>query len=140
MIKGIAHIGICVNNIDKALELLTKAAGARELSRIHMPELRQVSSYVTMGEDGDTFELMESLCNTHGDAQGGTVADFLAKHGEGIHHISLKTDNLAEAVAAFESAGCKITGRTDDFAFVHPKTAFGVLYELVQTKEKEVKN
>ena len=134
MIKGIAHIGICVNSIDKALELFTKAAGAKEISRIPMPERSQVSSYLRMEQSEDTFELMEPLGN------GGTVADFLAKRGEGIHHISLKTDNLAEAIAAFESAGCKIIGRTDDFAFVHPKTAFGVLYELVQTKKEDVLN
>ena len=138
MIKGIAHLGICVNSIDKTLELLTKAAGAKELSRIPMPERGQTSSYVSMGSGADagadTLELMEPL----GDA--GTVVDFLAKRGEGIHHISLKTDNLTEAIAAFESAGCKIIGRTGDFAFVHPKTAFGVLYELVQINEKELNN
>lgn len=126
MIKGIAHIGFCVKSIEAVLEFYRKTVGATEVSRIPMPEMQQVSSYVSIGMGQELFELMEPLGNT------GTVADFLAKRGEGIHHISLKTDNLNEAISSFEEAGCRIIGRGENYAFVHPKTSFGVLYELVE--------
>ena len=120
----IAHIGICVRSIAKKLELLTATVGIKHVSYVEMPERGQRSAYVTLS-GGDLLELMEPLGND------GTVASFLAKHGEGIHHLSFHVDNAEETAVSFESAGCRIIGRGKGIAFVHPKTAFGVLYELV---------
>ncbi|MPN63769.1 hypothetical protein SDC9_211535 [bioreactor metagenome] len=90
-----------------------------------MPERGQVSAYVRIGENDDLLELMEPL------GESGTAASFLAKYGEGIHHISLKVDSVEKVSASFEAAGCRIIGKGKGIAYVHPKTAFGVLYELV---------
>ena len=120
----IAHIGICVQSITKKIELLTATVGVKHVFYAEMPERGQRSAYVTLS-GGDLLELMEPLGND------GAVASFLAKHGEGIHHLSFSVENAEETAAAFEAAGCQIVGRGQGIAFVHPKTSFGVLYELV---------
>lgn len=120
----IAHIGICVRSIEKQVELLRSTVGVKHVDIWDMPERNQRSAYVTLS-GGDLFELMEPL----GDE--GTVAGFLARHGEGIHHLSFSVESAELAAAEFEAAGWRIIGRGKGIAFVHPKTAFGVLYELV---------
>ena len=86
MFKGINHIGIVVKDIDATLEFMEKAFGAREIRRMSIPEAGQISCMLAIGDD--EFELMEPI----GDS--GVVGKFLASHGEGLHHISLKTDDL----------------------------------------------
>ncbi len=125
MVQKLAHVGICVKSIDAMVELLEKTIGVNSVSRVEMPERNQVSAYVSIGEKRDCLEIMEPI------GEEGTVAAFLAKRGEGIHHLSLKVDSVEEAAAAFEAAGCRIIGRGKGVAFVHPKSAFGVLFELV---------
>jgi len=120
----IAHVGICVQSIAKKVDLLSATVGVQHVSYVEMPERGQRSAYVTLS-GGDLLELMEPLGND------GTVVSFLAKHGEGIHHLSFSVESVDEAAASFEAAGCRIIGRGRGIAFVHPKTAFGVLYELV---------
>ena len=125
MIKEIGHIGICVYSIDAMLEKLRDTVGAVETDRVVIPELGQISSYVQIGERGDTLELMEPLGET------GVVADFLKKRGEGIHHISLHSDKAETELAALEGQGCRIIGRSQGVGFTHPKTMHGVLFEVV---------
>lgn len=127
MVEKVLHVGMCVKDIDQTIAVLRRTAGAEEIERVTMPERNQVSAYVKVGQNGDMFELMAPL------GEGGTVADFLAKKGEGIHHISFFCDSVEETAKAFEEEGCRIIGRGKGVAFVHPKTSFGVLYELVDS-------
>ena len=67
------------------------------------------------------------------------VATFLAKRGEGIHHVGYRVDDCAKALAAVVAAGGKPIdlvprpgSRGTTVAFVHPKGSFGTLIELVQ--------
>lgn len=120
----IAHIGICVYNVDAVIDLLKSTVGIQSVKLVEMPQRGQKSAYVRL-DSGDLLELMEPL------GEGGTVAAFLSKHGEGIHHLSFSVESVEESASAFEAAGCRIIGRSKGLAFVHPKTAFGVLYELV---------
>jgi len=123
--KKMVHLGICVHSVDAMIELLKTTVGVSKVSYVDMPERGQRSAYVRVGDDGNLLELMEPL----GDV-GGTVAAFLEKHGEGLHHISFYVDDVEETAADFEAQGCRIIGKGRGVAFVHPKTAFGVLYEL----------
>ena len=68
----------------------------------------------------------------------GVVAQFLEKRGEGVHHITLQTKNLAEKVQHLEAQGLRIVDkRLDDpkgiDAFISPKSACGVLIQLAET-------
>jgi len=67
------------------------------------------------------------------------VAKFLEKKGEGIHHVGYRVDDCAAALAQVKAEGHQVIdnvprpgSRGTTVAFVHPKTAFGTLIELVQ--------
>ena len=68
-----------------------------------------------------------------------TVAKYLDTKGEGIHHVGYRVDDCAKALAAVKANGHRVIdeeprpgSRGTTVAFVHPKTAFGTLIELVQ--------
>src|SRR3954467_3644777 len=67
------------------------------------------------------------------------IAKFIAKRGEGLHHVALHTDNLQEAVDKLKASGArlisdeiKIGAGGHLYVFVHPESTGGVLLELVQ--------
>jgi methylmalonyl-CoA/ethylmalonyl-CoA epimerase len=129
MIKGINHVGIVVKNIDEVLSLLREAFGAEEIHRMDIPPMKQISSIVKIGDD--CFELMEPT------APDGTAGSFLEAKGGGLHHISLLCDDVEALCEKLESQGLKIVGKVLEgpfrVAFLHPKSAKGVLYELTDT-------
>ena len=126
MIKGFNHIGVVVKSIDETLAKMAPVFGAKEIARFPIPAAGQTSAMVQIGDQ--QLEMMEPL----GDK--GVVGKYLSEHGEGLHHISLKTDDFESDVAEFERNGYKVFGKTQmgghNMAFVHPATANGVLYEL----------
>jgi methylmalonyl-CoA/ethylmalonyl-CoA epimerase len=67
------------------------------------------------------------------------VAKYLERRGEGLHHVAYRVDSCAEALARVKAEGHKVIdeaprpgSRGTTVAFVHPKTAFGTLIELVE--------
>jgi methylmalonyl-CoA epimerase len=134
MIKGLAHIGVVVNNIDDALTILNSAFGAIDVSpggRKSFPDLGQTSALVQIGNL--ILELMEPYGNVEG-----TVSKYLSKHGPGLHHISLFSDDLNADDAALASAGIHSIGKGivketgDQILFTHPKETVGVVFEITQ--------
>ena len=84
---------------------------------------------------GDSkIELLEST------SPDGTIARFIEKKGEGLHHLGLEVTNVREAIAEFKSKGVTLIDNVPrpgventSIAFVHPKDSI-VLLELVETK------
>lgn len=124
MVTGFNHIGICVHSIDKTFAWMKNTMGAELISKTAYPDRNQVSAIVVLPDGLSKFELMEPIGNE------GTVASFLSKKGEGIHHVSLKINDLEETCTCFMDSGNQIIGKTNGLAFIHPKTSGGVLYEL----------
>lgn len=125
MILGINHVGIVVKSIDETVAVLSAAFGAEELSRKSFPELGQTSCMVRMGSG--LFELMEPY------GEQGVVPKFLAEHGQGLHHVSLLSDDLAGDHAACRAGGIRVLGDPDGelrVVFTHPKDTKGVIYEI----------
>ena len=67
------------------------------------------------------------------------IEKFMAKRGEGIHHIAVRVDNIEEALERFKAAGARLIDTTPRIgahntriAFVHPASTHGVLLELVE--------
>ena len=67
------------------------------------------------------------------------VAKYLERRGEGLHHIAYRVDSCADALARVKAEGHKVIdeaprpgSRGTTVAFIHPKTAFGTLIELVE--------
>ncbi len=129
MIKGINHVGIVVKNIDEVLDFLREAFGAREIQRMDVPMMKQVSSVVRIGDD--CFELMEPT------APDGPAGSFLEAKGGGLHHISLLCEDVEALCEKLESQGLKIVSKVLEgpfrVAFLHPKSGKGILYELTDT-------
>ena len=123
MIAGIAHVGICVKDSENAVRFFQENFDAVVQERVEYPQMGQVSTYVKL-KDGQCFEIMSPIGET------GVVADFLEKKGEGFHHLSLKSDSWESVIAEYEEKGYRIVSKGDGYAFLHPKSAMGILYEI----------
>ncbi len=129
MIKGIDHIGIAVTNIDETLNFLKESFGAVEYKRTEYPQLQQISSIVML--KGTNFELMQPT------GPDGPIGNFMKNSGGGLHHVSVFCEDLEKLVGELEAKGLKIIGKMyegpDRVAFIHPKSAKGLLVELTDT-------
>lgn len=130
----IAHIGIAVNSIDQALPFYSNTLGL-ELEGVETVETEGVKvAFLKIGET--RFELLEPL------SPSSTIQKFIDKKGEGIHHIALEVDNINARLEKYKTDGIKLiheeakTGaHHSEIAFIHPKAANGVLFELCQPVE-----
>ncbi len=133
MITRIDHIGIAVQNIKEALSFYEDALGVN-LDRTELEEGGQTEvAFLPVG--GSDVELVESR-----DAESG-LGKFLAKRGEGVHHICFEVDDIQEALARLKAHGAQLIDETPRrnarghrYAFVHPKSAHGVLIELYERR------
>ena len=126
MVIGFNHIGIVVRNIDETIKKMRDGFDVREESRTVLENMGQISAMVRIGDQ--LLEIMEPLGDT------GSVPKFYAEKGEGFHHISLHVTDFEEDIAKFEAAGYRIIGKMKmgkhNIAFIHPKSANGLLYEI----------
>ena len=125
-IKGIAHIGIAVDSTDKAASIFGDYFGGELVYKKEVPDQKQISAMVSIGNSN--LELMEPVEDS------AVIAKYLKSRGQGVHHISLEVEGLPELVADLEKKGAVVIGKDlegkDKFAFLHPKNAFGILFEL----------
>ncbi len=136
MITRIDHIGIAVESIRDALAFFQDALGVK-LDRMESEEGgRTQVAFLPVGKSD--VELVEPQ-----DAESG-LARFLSKRGEGVHHICFEVDDIAAALERLKAHGAELvdeTPRTNSkgqrYAFVHPKSAHGVLIELYQSETKD---
>jgi methylmalonyl-CoA/ethylmalonyl-CoA epimerase len=131
MLTEIDHIAIAVNDLEAAIDYYRKAYGVEvehreivERDGVEEALLRVADSYVQL------------LTPIRDDS---TVAKYLEKKGEGLHHVGYRVDNCAEALEQVRAEGGKLIDETPrpgsrgtTVAFVHPKGAFGTLVELVE--------
>lgn len=129
-IKRIDHIAIVVENLEKALEVYRDALGMTVAAVKEMPEQDVKMAFLPTG--GSEIELLEPLSTESG------IAKYLAKRGEGLHHICLEVDDIAATLADLKAKGAQLIdetpkrGANGQIAFIHPKGAHGVLIELVE--------
>jgi len=131
MIKRLHHVGVAVSNLDEALNVYKSVFG---LEPSYVKELKEQKIRVASLKLGDaSIELFEPSDPTS------TVAAFLAKRGEGMHHIALAVDDIRGALDAAQKAGAtaidkepKVGAEGQLVAFLHPKSTRGTLVELCQ--------
>ncbi|SDI22993.1 methylmalonyl-CoA epimerase [Halanaerobium congolense] len=134
MIEKIDHIGIAVKSIDDVLDFYRNALGL-DLEGTEIVEDQNVkTAFLPVGES--EFELLEST------SPDGPIAKFIEKKGEGIQHISLKVDDIEEALKEMKENDVKMIDKEPRYgaggakiAFLHPKSTNGVLLELSERKE-----
>lgn len=127
---GLHHVAFVVTDIDVALAG-QRRLGFGEADRFVLPE--QGVEVATLRAGSAWVELIRPL-----DPEG-AIARFLAKRGEGFHHVAYAVPDLAAALADLQRAGVRLidtaprTGAHGwQVAFVHPEACGGVLTELVQ--------
>ena len=127
---SIDHLGIAVKSLVAAKGIYEKLG--LTISAEEVVESEQVR--LVMVPVGETrLELLEPL------SENSPIAKFIAKRGEGLHHVSLRVPDLAAAVERLKKDGVrliseemKIGAGGHRFVFVHPSSAGGVLLELVE--------
>lgn len=124
------HVAFAVHSITQARTFFEGALGAtfRYVAEGRGGGFR----YAVLDLAGFTIELLESI------DPNGFVATFLQKRGEGVHHITLQTPELAEQVPSLEGQGLRIVDKRHEDArlveaFISPKSACGVLFQLAET-------
>ena len=126
----IDHLGIAVKSLAAAkaiYEKLGMSVSAEET--VEAEQVRLVM--VPVGES--RLELLEPT------SENSTIAKFIAKRGEGLHHVSLRVPDLAAAVARLKKEGVRLVSEEiktgaggHRYVFVHPASTGGVLLELVE--------
>ena len=127
----IDHVAIAVRDLDAAVTWYAEMFGATVAHRevvdrdgVEEALLKVADSYIQL------------LTPVSDDSP---VAKYLERNGEGIHHVGYRVDDCAAALATLQANGARVIdsaprpgSRGTTVAFVHPKTAFGTLIELVQ--------
>ena len=127
----VAHIGIAVRDLDEALRLYHETLGLPLHGR---DSVESDGVNVAFLPAGDTeLELLEAT-----DPES-PVARFIEKRGEGIHHIALEVDDVAETLKILRERGYRLIDEEPRIgaggvrvAFVHPRSTSGVLIELCE--------
>ena len=130
-IKRIDHIGIVVDDLQSALSFWQDALG---LDLTHIDEVPGEHSQVAfLPAGGAEIELVKPTTADSG------LARFLEKRGPGMHHLCLEVDDLEGMLAQLKTKGIQLINETPmsgpggkKYAFVHPKSAGGVMVELYE--------
>jgi methylmalonyl-CoA epimerase len=126
----IDHLGIAVKSLTAAKAIYQKLG--MTVSPEEVVEAEQVR--VVMVPVGEArLELLEPT------SENSVIANFIAKRGEGLHHVSLRVPDLSAAVARLKKDGVRLVSEDikigaggHRYVFVHPSSTGGVLLELVE--------
>ena len=125
------HIGIAVSDIDAALTFYRDALGLEIEAPEEVASQRVRAHFIPAGEAA--LELLEAT------AEDSPIAKYVAKRGPGLHHITLRVDDIRAALEQLKARGVRLIDEVPRpgahgslVAFIHPASAQGVLVELKQ--------
>ena len=131
--KKVEHIGIAVKDLDNANALFEKLFNQNHYKVEEVPSKGVSTSFFQLGET--KIELLQASSSDS------PIAKFIAKRGEGIHHIAFEVENIESEMKRLLSDGFELihTEAKDGadnkkICFLHPKSTNGVLIELCQEK------
>ena len=131
MFGRIDHIGVAVADLEAAIELHTGPYGMPLVHRETIAEQGVEAVLLDVGESH--VELLKPL------SEESPVGRFLAKKGPGLHHVAYQVEDVAAALQQARDNGMRLIDETPrtgirgtQVAFLHPKTAGGILTELVE--------
>ena len=135
MLNKIYHLGYAVEDIEAASRFYRENFGAESIG----PELVEEQGIIAM-----MFRVGESMVELVQPTGPDTpVGRFLARRGEGFHHVAYEVDDLEAALRELRKNGVEIIDQEPRIgaggtrmAFVHPKSTFGVLTELVELSKR----
>jgi len=133
-IGPIDHVAVVVRSIEDSLPRYREVFGLEPVGEPMLFGAQRVRlCFLSTGpEPVAKIELIQPVDDESG------VARFLASHGEGLHHVCFRTDDLVGDLARLSAAEAELidagprTGAEGRVAFVHPRTLNGVLWELLE--------
>ena len=129
ILNKVDHIGIAVKNLDETIPYYTETLG---LTLLKIEEVASESVRVAFIDAGNVkLELLEPL------SEQSAIYSFIEKKGEGIHHIAFGVEGIEKRMDELRTKGIRILNEQPKIgaggaqvAFLHPKSSYGVLYEL----------
>jgi len=134
--KNIDHIGIAVKDIKTANHLYEKLLGKPPYKLEEVSDQNVLTSFFQIGES--KVELLQAT------SEDSSIAKFIEKRGEGIHHLAFEVDDIEATMKEMEEKGFRLLyprprpgadGKLINF--IHPKDANGVLIEICMSVAKD---
>ena len=132
----IEHLGIAVKSLEESIPYYENVLGLKCYAIEEVADQKVKTAFFKIGQT--KLELLEPTCPES------TIAGFIEKRGEGIHHLAFATDDVAACLAEAEEKGVRLIDKAPRpgaeqmmIAFVHPKSTKGVLTEFCMKKKEE---
>ena len=132
----IEHLGIAVKSLEEAIPYYENVLGLKCYAVEEVTDQKVKTAFFKIGQT--KLELLEPTCPES------TIAGFIEKRGEGIHHLAFATDDVAACLAEAEEKGVRLIDKAPRpgaeqmmIAFIHPKSTKGVLTEFCMPKTQE---
>jgi len=127
------HVAVAVHSIKPALKIYRDGLGGEYLMGSEVDDTWRWLQLRFPG--GGKIELLEPLGE-------GFLSQFLEKHGEGLHHITFKTDDIHAAIAHLEGLGMELVDKSLDDpdwkeAFMRPSKSHGTLIQIAQSSQPD---
>lgn len=132
----IEHLGIAVKSLEEAIPYYENILGLKCYSIEEVADQKVKTAFFKVGQT--KIELLEPT------SEDSTIAKFIEKRGEGIHHMAFAIeDGVANALAEVEAKGVRLIDKAPrkgaeglNIAFLHPKSTCSVLTELCENPNK----
>ncbi len=131
MLRKIDHLGVAVRSLEEAIPFYRDVLGLPLAGVEEVPAYRVRVAFFQVGES--KVELLEPT------SAEGMIAEFVAAHGPGLHHVAYEVDDVAEAIRASEARGARMIDRAPRpgahgarVAFVDPGSSGSVVTELLE--------
>lgn len=135
-ISHIEHLGIAVKSLEQAIPYYEEILGLKCYAVEEVADQKVKTAFFRVGQT--KIELLEPT------SPESTIAKFIEKRGEGIHHIAFAVDNVQKSLNEVETKGIQLIDKAPragaeglEIAFLHPKSTVGVLTELCQDPKNQ---
>ena len=135
-LSHIEHLGIAVKSLEEAIPYYENVLGLKCYAIEEVADQKVKTAFFKIGQT--KLELLEPTCPES------TIAGFIEKRGEGIHHLAFATDDVAACLAEAEEKGVRLIDKAPRpgaeqmmIAFIHPKSTKGVLTEFCMKKKED---
>ena len=129
-VNYVDHVGVAVNDISATLDFFATNFGTPDAEVVEMADQGVRACLIEVGQT--RIELLQPL------SPESAVGRFIERRGEGLHHLALNVDDIAGKLKILSANGLALIdneprhGLSGTIGFVHPRSVFGVLTELVE--------
>lgn len=132
----VSHVGIAVSDLERSIAIYARLTGIDHPHIVEVPDQNvRVAIFDRPETSGGRIELVAAS------SPDSPITRFLAKHGEGLHHVCISVDDIAGRLAELKADGIRlidteprIGAEGEKIAFVHPSSTGGVLIELQERR------